>query len=419
MVRAAVACALIAVTLALGATYVMAEDRVDAKGVASQLDLKKKNALNDAMWSYRLGDSVKMIQQLSKIVSKFSADDLQTADQLLAEKKLPSVVELLAEARLAMILQGQAKKMPRMEVVEASYLLPVFQTRVNEALLEADSELLTKPLPPENTEFREFEVWFWKARALGNRLANAGKISEVGLKIKKKLPRKGPKHFTDAQQEALNIDFEGVTERVEELVEQLTHRSSEVRFNRFLKSSKVLAQPELTADRYYAAATWELDALNLTRYLKKSEQLRVPLVWVKERGLSEKQLGKQIVLAARKARKDAGQLTFKAQLLFEGFDWWFRGRYGRGTEAGGLAKNREALRNEHLAREVMLPIELPKPTPPGGVNHQDRYEREYSVQVPDYERRHYYTWAVEEGSVSRGVTSGALGKHRNKGSYFM
>ena len=94
----------------------------------------------------------------------------------------------------------------------------------------------------------------------------------------------------------------------------------------------------------------------------------------------------------QQGRQAAGaELLLKGELLFEGLHWWLRGRYGRGSEGGGLFKNKQVLRNPALRFGLSMPTDPPRPTVPGVVS---RYE-----PVPFADRRHHYVWAWENQGI--------------------
>ena len=84
----------------------------------------------------------------------------------------------------------------------------------------------------------------------------------------------------------------------------------------------------------------------------------------------------------------AGDLIDKSLLLFDGLRWWSRGRYGRGPEAFGLLKGKQALDSDGDMAAISMPVKAPTPTDPALVA--------YAGQIPDYDRRHKYIWTLED-----------------------
>jgi hypothetical protein len=118
-------------------------------------------------------------------------------------------------------------------------------------------------------------------------------------------------------------------------------------------------------------------------------------------------LAEEVDDQAKQADELAGDLATKTEHLFEGLDWWLRGRYGRGPEVWGLAKSGAALKNRSLLIALEMPSEPPVPTPPADPRR---------APVPQFDRRHHYTWAWEDRRLQKDLSgsrmqTGASRKH--------
>jgi len=104
-------------------------------------------------------------------------------------------------------------------------------------------------------------------------------------------------------------------------------------------------------------------------------------------------------------RKVAGvDLLIKSRLLFTGLHWWFRGRYGAGSEGNGLLKDKLALTSPQAMFGLYVPKETPKPTDP----------TVYGLQSPQIDRRHHYLWQFETKRIATSFSSG-VNKSQEKG----
>ena len=89
---------------------------------------------------------------------------------------------------------------------------------------------------------------------------------------------------------------------------------------------------------------------------------------------------------AQHGQRLAGDLAAKAKLLAEGLDWWYRGRFGRGTDFRGLAKSESASR----VRNGLVWVKLPPPEVAPSSKKDDPLRR-----LP-HARRHHLMWAIDD-----------------------
>jgi hypothetical protein len=88
----------------------------------------------------------------------------------------------------------------------------------------------------------------------------------------------------------------------------------------------------------------------------------------------------EVLAQSEQANKLAGDLVTKSTQLFRGLHWWLRGRYGQGTEVGGLAKSKAALKDAQLLVWLNMPARPPVPNDPTDKS---------TPNVPRFERRHH------------------------------
>ena len=107
--------------------------------------------------------------------------------------------------------------------------------------------------------------------------------------------------------------------------------------------------------------------------------------------LSEPGYAEALTSDVERGKKLAGDMVKKSQLLFAGMHWWRRGRYGRGPELNGLLKSKAAQTDLAAQIPLIMPKEAPVPIDPA---------QNPLNQVPDYDRRHHYTWAWQTRQFS-------------------
>ena len=159
------------------------------------------------------------------------------------------------------------------------------------------------------------------------------------------------------------------------------------RLQRMEVALDALSSWKLNKEKYQAAFYLDRDA---ARILDLAESIGVENFRALAAGSKRTapQLIEKVKADARAGKRLAGELTDKAKLLAEGLDWWYRGRYGSGTEYRGLAKSEVAMRSPNGLLWVNLPTAEPKPTR-SAVGQAGFLGTQYS-------RRHNYVWAIDD-----------------------
>jgi hypothetical protein len=117
--------------------------------------------------------------------------------------------------------------------------------------------------------------------------------------------------------------------------------------------------------------------------------------------LNDPQLAETIREQVKRGQQLAGKdFLEKSRLLFTGLHWWFRGRYGMGTDGNGLLKSKLALTSPDAQFGLYMPKEVPKPTDP----------RQGGKQVPSVDRRHHYIWQFETRTIQTSFNSSTTNK---------
>jgi len=334
--------------------------------------------------AYQQGDSIAMVRTLAPLVSRLTDDVLAEVDEFLQQQQVPPLGELLARARTSLIRQ-QVSGIPGPTQRELLIVLPVWHTELAVALDPENQPVAITNPPPRGTSMEDYEKLFWELHVAENQLWNTRQLAgQITSWTRRGLNRS---NLNDEQRTLLDFDYETGEARIRELAQQRMDRELSLRAQRLGDAVNDLVNRKDHRSRLLAAFALATDSRLLTEYLERHPKLpdggdpsTMPLTNV------------ELAELTQQGRQAAGaELLLKGELLFEGLHWWLRGRYGRGSEGGGLFKNKQVLRNPALRFGLSMPTDPPRPTVPGVVS---RYE-----PVPFADRRHHYVWAWENQGI--------------------
>jgi hypothetical protein len=367
---------------------------VSPAAAADGLSAKDQRDLAEVAQAYFHGDSPLVLKTLSVMVGRLNDQQVALADKQLVQRELPPMGKLLSSARLAAVAQGYEKSLPNPSAREAILVLPAFQSEL-EAVFERVREepIMADPLPVPDT-IEGFDPLLWNAHVLENKLANTQRFSRYMVELVKRVPKAQLAKLTEEQKKPLEADYDHLLDEVKTQGRAVEEREIELRLRRLQRAREVLANPQLTREKWLAAGAWGEDAFLVDEFLKKlkAEKPLRPALQVTD-------LAKQVERLSSECGKLAGDLTLKVGLFNAGLHWWLRGRYGQGPEFYGLAKSQLAMRSPGGDFALTMPAVTPEPTDPSRGTP--------TTAVPQYDRRHHYWWAWEYRRVARsGVHQG-------------
>ncbi len=358
-----------------------------------QADLTKKQIkiLETEFWpAWNIGNTQGILESLNRVVRSMDAKQLKELDELLVDRKIPSSSQLLLESRLMLLRQGMGKKLPRPGQQEMLSTLGFIDDDVSSQLDAAHRLNEALDLLTENTSFETFESLLWDTHVTTQKLESSARLVEYAVDLLKKSQRTKWKDLKTDQKELLNRDFVAIAEELETLKQNLREHEVVARIKRLTHAKNVLGS-DLSERKSQFLAAWSAsqDALVIQEALQaagKKPEFEHPL-------LQNEQLHKDVKLLAERAQEMASEeLLVKSRLLFEGMHWWYRGRYGMGTDGYGLLKSPAAVKDEAAYFALLMPETPPTPTPAGASRHD---------QIPEFDRRHNYIWAWEYRTLER------------------
>jgi hypothetical protein len=366
-------------------------------GATADLNQAERQVVESAFAAHQRGDPVTLLETLSPLVAKIDDKKLSAVDELLASRGSPSAGEMIADARLAMVQQSLSSKLPRPGPRETLLVLKAIDSQAQAILeiMEAHPAMADPMAVPDTST--NFELRLWELHVLRSRLEVARRMIEYMGTLAKSYPRVQFTKLSEDDRRLVEVGAAGLQSRIARELSGLEEREAELRIHRLIFSVGVLQDAQLTEERVLAAFASEFDGRLVKEFFDQAKKSR--------RNLSRDLLNDpttegRVVNERRRARELAGDLTVKAQLLFEGLHWWMRGRYGRGPEVGGLAKSLLAMRTPQGQLGLYMPIDIPTPTDQAAGPSQ---------RVPAYDRRHHYLWAMEDRRVLEHVPAASCG----------
>ncbi len=380
------------VPVVLTATLVAIGAARAAAASLQRLAPKDQQSLDAVAFAYFQGDSQAVLEVLSPLIASLNDNKFNSFDQALAERNVPAIGKLLADARQAMVQQGLTKQLPKPGPRETMLILQSFGKQLR-ALLDSTVEASADDI----VGLDGFDKALWDLHVRQNRLQTANRFVEYTKQLAKAYPKGLAQRLAEEDRELVLADFDKVIGDINDAVAEAERQEVVLRMKRLSRAREILHRPGLTADRFQAAYVSVIDSRIISDYLANDQQDEPA-----PRPFDDK-LVQEFENDSAAAKSLAGQLATKAQLLYEGLHWWYRGRYGLGPDARGLAKSPAAMRLPAAQLWLSMPAATPNPTNPLAVAT--------AQPAPVYDRRHHYWWAWEDRRVQRyvSINDGVIG----------
>ncbi len=343
-----------------------------------------------ALPAYFRGNPYQLVETLAAMLPKVDDEELVRCNGVLASQGLPTVDQMLIESRLNLVTQRStavAKPPGRHELL---VVIPAIKARIDEVLSDAIGHVVLQEKLPNTGSLSEYENLFWRIHVLEQKLTTARRLSSFGkqlqLRARRYVRRAGPR-----DQAVYKTDFSINATQLDDLAQELDERKIELRTQRLAFAHRQLHATTDLREKMEAAYAAGLDGSLLTEFFKGVNDRLAggETVEFRRPALGNELLEDEVQRLIEESKKTAGDVAEKGHLLFTGMHWWLRGRYGRGSEGGGLLKPKSATRSLHDMFRLYMPEEL---------YDLDRKADGSSVQAP-IDRRHHYIWAFEPRRV--------------------
>ena len=349
---------------------------------AAELSPKQRIAADRLLSLAARGSSAEILQNAIALSQRAKPDQLSAINEYLFKNNTAPVMELAANARFALVLQGHAKSLPKPIEQEVVFSIPIFEQKVSDALASIVDHPLMQPNLPTFESLEAYQDTFWDIHVLENEMRNAYHTANYG----QRMANFAKKFQLNAEEKALaSADFTESASVLERLSRDLNERKAELRIDLLQLAGEYLYDSDEFRPRLFAARAVDIDGELLIEFLtsRKNQEFH------RDR-LKEPDLARVLTDEIEQLRQQSGDLLEKSRLFASGLHWWQRGRYGRGSDGNGMLKPPTAMKSPTAAFGLFMPSKPPIPSDP--------YELG-SEAVPQIERRHHYVWSYEYRQV--------------------
>jgi len=363
---------------------------------------QKESLDNEVLPAVHQQSDAALLTALGPLVAKATDSQVQAFDDYLAEKKLPPVAELLSAARVKLAEQNLQSQAPPPKARELALTLRGLKTKIDEVVALYRTDLAFDAKAPAPKDLTQYEDRFWDMHVVDNRILAAGRLAKYAVEIVEESRKQSNKAFNAADKEVLDADYGQMWNNLASMSRELAERTMELRVKRLEYAARVVGSNGDLKDRFLAAFVIDLDGDLLANFFKQlhtagptpgnqpQQQTIAPQDILFCKSLAAADLPPRIAELRDSGRKSAGEsFLTKSRQLFTGLHWWYRGRYGMGSEGGGLLKSKLALASPEAMFGLYMPVETPQPTDP----------TKPGQPVPQFDRRHHYLWQFETRSI--------------------
>lgn len=326
---------------------------------------------------------------MSDLVSKLDKKALTSIEEYVQAQGL-SIRDHFVDLLVQGIEQQEQIPVPDLKIDVVEYINSGLRKRIAAELEQLNAHPVMQPTPELPPTWRECEQLFWEVHVWKNRMQNVARLAEFGLLIQNKLLGRAQK-----RQDIPTVNRLQPTIISANKVQQQTHAMLEgeamLRIAELEKAEKTLRESNDFEERIAAAFALELHGHFLDELFSN-----YPAGSFARPQLNQADLRDRCDDLLASGRTAGEEVIEKALLLRRGAHWWLRGRYGAGPLAEGLLKTKQAMQSE----DAMFGLYMPKKRPDPIVV----FTTENTIS-PGYDRRHYYTWAVEKRDLVRSATT--------------
>lgn len=368
-------------TFAIGSSFAQAQNQPLDETAADNLPRGTVKKLDELIVpAMKANRNDVFMASITPIIERSDRDQLKSIEAYCFAQGAGSVRERFGNLALLQIEQGLVRIDTKHDLTLAVYLADELANKVEKGLAKLQQhDVMSDPLEVPD-DWQHSEQLFWETHVYRNEFVNAQNLVDYGVAVLKP-------HFRRANKSG-DAEMLSVFERVDKLAkvlpqtyQSMVEREAEMRLIRFSRSHKKLMAGGDFETLLVAAMCVELDSEKLNELFQHSSPDSLTRA-----ALKDPTLPKTVHQMVRQARQVEDNISHKAILLRSGLHYWLRGRYGEGQLAGGLLKAPEAMTSALAMEGLYMPKIRPKPI--------SRYH-DIETSEPGYDRRHYYTWAVE------------------------
>ncbi len=357
---------------------------VSAEAMAALSKTQQTMLTEQVIPAYQAADTPQLIDAVVRLTTRMNSADLAAVDAQLSEGQLPTLGEMLLDARSMIAAQAGKSQFlePRPRPLEIVLVLTAFHDRYREVVRDIKGLQVMSEQPTPARKLSDYESVFWTLRQSRQRVAQTGQVAQYVQGMAALKVRVNESGLSESQRTALAADYGQVLENLSMLDRMLQERELELRMQRLADAVATLRDSSVLKDRLIAAHVIDADGLILTTALQDAGKADAK-PFLNSR-FNDPAIGEAIRSQIEVGRELAGETLEKSRRLFAGVHWWLRGRYGRGANFYGLVKGQQTGNSRTAHDELYMPNEIPR---------NDGAASDSDYDYPD--RRHYYTWLYE------------------------
>ncbi len=338
------------------------------------------------------GDDAYFLQAMAPIIQKATNKQLAEIDLHCQFAGIDSVKTRFADVVLEQVERGNHDLIKKINLSIALYLADELSRKVDDLLQQVSQHVVMRDPLVVSDDWKISEQMFWETHVFNNEFLNAQSFVDFGVAVLKPHYRRIQKSES-AESIAILKKIEELIAKVPAAHREMLERDAELRWKRFEASHTRLLNPGDFETLLTSAMCVELDSEKLKEIFAKIQ----PGDFARP-ALNDPDLPKNISDMVDSARLVGDQIARKAILLRSGLHYWLRGRYGNGPLAFGLLKSPDSMDSPASMEGLYMPK-----VRPNAISNTETGEA-YS---PGFERRHYYTWAVEYRPLLRDASNGS------------
>ena len=358
-------------------------EEAEIKNRLKKLDLSrtiKKQLGNFTIPALQTGNLDAFYASIQSMMAEFNAEQLQAVEEFGLFAAGKSIKSNYIVLKLQSIEQGQRQSRNDFRHEVTKFVIPELIKRVQIHLDDLSlNPVMHNPLTLPAT-WKKRDRLFWDTHVFKNRLKNARRLADYGYSIAEKAILRAKRDKQTETVEDLKR-IEPFPAEVRKNIKALLEREAELRIEYLKESVKTLKEENDFGIRLQAAFAFQLNRENLeeTFSIIQPNEFERP-------SLSKPQLIADVSNLVKTGVKSGKDVLEKTIQLRVGVHWWLRGRYGKATMARGMLKRPKAIQSQL----EMFGLYLPE-------KRTSSAEGDESVEAyaPDFERRHFHTWAVE------------------------
>lgn len=335
------------------------------------------------------GDPHSFLLVFADLISRYDPDIVAEIEAIAKSQGYGSLQKKFAQGSIRAIEQGIQVRPKQMADTLIDYLVQGLLGHTELEMSELDQFQGSLEHAP-NLTFRETEQQFWEIHVWKNRLANTRRVLGYAVELNRLRLEEAAKGVDLAKIDQLQAPRRELASFETEF-QMLRERETELRIAELERSEQILKQPQDFEQALNAAFALEIHGAELAEFFREFPAGKMIKDELKDPALVEKS---ESLLAS--GRNAGGSTIEKAVLLRTGAHWWLRGRYGAAALSEGLLKPKVAMQNMALMVGLFMPKDRPKAI--------GDYIPESDSTTHGYDRRHYFTWAVERKEITASLS---------------